>query len=90
MNRRAFIVGCAIALAATVAGEAQQARVVRIGYLSLVSAVADAANVEGFGRVCATTATSTARTPSSKRGTPMALLNGFFRSRRSSPSSRWT
>jgi ABC-type uncharacterized transport system substrate-binding protein len=48
MNRRAFIVGGAIALAATVAGEAQQARVVRIGYLSLVSAVADAANVEAF------------------------------------------
>ena len=49
MNRRAFLLtSLAGALAAPLAVEAQQARVARIGYLSLLSASADAANVDAF------------------------------------------
>jgi putative tryptophan/tyrosine transport system substrate-binding protein len=48
MRSRLIITALLIALAAPLAVEAQQARVVRIGYLSLVSASADAANVEAF------------------------------------------
>jgi len=49
IDRRAFISALAGGLLAAPLGvEAQQARVARIGYLSLVSASADAANVEAF------------------------------------------
>ena len=47
MNRRAFVTGLGAVLAAPLA-VGTQARVVRIGYLSLVSAEADAVNVEAF------------------------------------------
>src|SRR5689334_11815758 len=49
MDRRAFIRTLAGGLlAAPLAAEAQQAKIVRIGYLSLISASADAANLEAF------------------------------------------
>jgi hypothetical protein len=49
MDRRAFLSGITAGLlAAPLAAGAQPARVARIGYLSLVSASADAANVEAF------------------------------------------
>src|SRR5262245_41494895 len=49
MSRRRFLLtSLAGALGTPLGAEAQQARVVRIGYLSLVSAAADSANVEAF------------------------------------------
>jgi hypothetical protein len=49
VDRRAFIAGMTCdRLAAPLAAKAQPARVARIGYLSLVSASADAANVDAF------------------------------------------
>ena len=49
MNRRMFLTGVGVGLlVAPLAAEAQEARVVRIGYLSLISAASDAANLEAF------------------------------------------
>jgi len=49
MDRRAFLGTLAgRLLAAPLARDAEQARVARIGYLSFISAVGDAANLEAF------------------------------------------
>jgi hypothetical protein len=49
MDRRAFLGTLAGGLlAAPLARDAEQARVARIGYLSLISAVRNAANLEAF------------------------------------------
>jgi len=49
MDRRAFLGALAGGLlAAPLARDAEQARVARIGYLSFISAVGDAANREAF------------------------------------------